>query len=545
MSSAVLNWLHSVLISEYQDVRRTYSDVAEALTHYPSLTPRTEVYTYENGASALLLQVHGTIPVQFRGTTYRFPISLWIPHAYPKESPMAYVTPAQDMLVRPGQHVSSDGRVYHPYLAQWATYWDKSSIFDFLAVLRGVFAKEPPVISKQQVHRQPVQQAPPPPVPPPPEEWRRSQQPQPQFDLRGGGNSAPPPLPPKGADGGRSSTGPLNTRPFSGQNGPPLPPLPSTQTPHQQYQYAPPNQNQWQDGRASMQYQAQQHQPQRQATLDNIPSPYRQQQQQLPPHMRFQQNPHELESPVSPITPDPPNPNWQWQQPPDPRAYQQGQAQPPNYAHQQGPPPQPKPQPQPTIDLLTSPFDVTLPSQTGSVEPLPVPPVPPNPQKDALLNALSQALVSQTNQIITSNNNAATSLEAQQFALRGAHAVLQAELEQLEQLDRALESNERILRGAMQEAEQVMRDAQGRRRPEVDEVLVCPTVVGGQLYTLVAEEKACEEARLALGRGLDKGRLGLEVFVKQTRTLAREEFLKKALIRKVGKGMGLDDAKWR
>lgn len=90
-----------------------------------------------------------------------------------------------------------------------------------------------------------------------------------------------------------------------------------------------------------------------------------------------------------------------------------------------------------------------------------------------------------------------------------------------------------------------MRDAQGRRRPEVDEVLVCPTIVGGQLYTLVAEEKACEEARLALGRGLDKGRVGLEVFVKQTRTLAREEFLKKALIRKVARGMGLDDARWR
>lgn len=30
------------------------------------------------------------------------------------------------MLVRPGQHVSGDGRVYHPYLAQWAKYWDVS-----------------------------------------------------------------------------------------------------------------------------------------------------------------------------------------------------------------------------------------------------------------------------------------------------------------------------------------------------------------------------------------------------------------------------------
>ncbi|QDS75995.1 hypothetical protein FKW77_004464 [Venturia effusa] len=540
MSTAVLNWLHSVLISEYQDVQRTYSDVAEALSHYPSLSPRTEVYTYENGASALLLQIHGTIPVQFRGTTYRFPISLWIPHAYPKESPMAYVTPAQDMLVRPGQHVSSDGRVYHPYLAQWATYWDKSSVFDFLAVLRGVFAKEPPVISKQQVHQQPTQPVPPPPLPPPPEEWRRSQQPQPQqLGLRGGEDSGPPPVPPKSVGGERSSTVPSSTRQSSGHNGLPLPPLPPVSTPKQQY--APQYQNQWQDGRVSMQYQAQQSNPQRQGSLDNRPAPYTPQ-QRLPPHVRVQQQPHGLESPVSPITPDPPIPSWQQQQHTEARSYHQVQAQPPNYA-QPGPPPQRKPQP--AVDLLTSPLDVTLPSQNGTAEPLPVPPVPPNPQKDALLHALSQALVSQTNQIVASNTNAAASLEAQQSALRGAHATLQAELEQLEQLDRALESNERVLRGAMQEAEQVMRDAQGRRRPEVDEVLVCPTVVGGQLYTLVAEEKACEEARLALGRGLDKGRVGLEVFVKQTRTLAREEFLKKALIRKVGKGMGLDDNSWR
>lgn len=340
---------------------------------------------------------------------------------------------------------------------------------------------------------------------------------------------------------------PPNSRHLSGQSGPPLPPLPPLQTPQQQY--AP--QNQWQDSRAGIPYQAPLSQPQRQSSLDSKPSPYTP--QQLPPHMRYQQNHHELESPVSPITPDPSNRNWPLtqqhqppynyqQQPPDPRSYQQGPAQPPNYA-QQGPLPQKKSQP--AIDLLTSPLDVTIPSQKGAMKPMPVPPVPPNPQKDALLNALSQALVSQTNQIIASNTSATTSLEAQQFALRSAHAVLQAELEQLEQLDRALESNERILRGAMQEAEQVMRDASGRRRPEVDEILVCPTVVGGQLYTLVAEEKACEEARLALGRGLDKGRVGLEVFVKQTRTLAREEFLKKALIRKVAKGMGLDGERWR
>ena len=41
---------------------------------------------------------------------------------------MVYVDPARDMAVRPGQHVSTEGRVYHPYLAQWAGYWEVSTM---------------------------------------------------------------------------------------------------------------------------------------------------------------------------------------------------------------------------------------------------------------------------------------------------------------------------------------------------------------------------------------------------------------------------------
>lgn len=79
---------------------------------------------FSNGTSALLLHLAGTIPVVFRGTTYRFPISLWVPHAYPREAPFVYVTPTETMVVRPGQHVDPQGQVYHPYLVGWADFWD-------------------------------------------------------------------------------------------------------------------------------------------------------------------------------------------------------------------------------------------------------------------------------------------------------------------------------------------------------------------------------------------------------------------------------------
>ena len=48
-----------------------------------------------------------------------FPLSIWVPHGYPREVPLAFVTPTKEMAVRPGQHVSGEGRIYHPYLAGW------------------------------------------------------------------------------------------------------------------------------------------------------------------------------------------------------------------------------------------------------------------------------------------------------------------------------------------------------------------------------------------------------------------------------------------
>lgn len=79
---------------------------------------------HEDGRSQLLLNVHGTIPVIFRGATYNIPLTVWLPHQYPRQPPVAFVTPARDMLIRPGNHVDPNGRCYHPYLANWVNFSD-------------------------------------------------------------------------------------------------------------------------------------------------------------------------------------------------------------------------------------------------------------------------------------------------------------------------------------------------------------------------------------------------------------------------------------
>ncbi|RMZ81158.1 hypothetical protein DV737_g2691, partial [Chaetothyriales sp. CBS 132003] len=201
-----LSWLWAVVGREYRDPRRTYSDLAHTLSRYPSLAPRTDVYTFENGTHALLVRLVGTVPVNFRGTVYRFPIALWIPHAYPYEPPMVYVTPTDDMVVRQGQHVAGDGRIYHHYLAHWPQAWDRSHVADLLTILSGIFANEPPPPPRPplpydaaQLPRSgtPAQQQPgaAAPRPPPKQLSAQEERPQSPAQARLGRYEAPLPLP--------------------------------------------------------------------------------------------------------------------------------------------------------------------------------------------------------------------------------------------------------------------------------------------------------------------------------------------------------------
>lgn len=66
----------------------------------------------------------------------------------------------------------------------------------------------------------------------------------------------------------------------------------------------------------------------------------------------------------------------------------------------------------------------------------------------------------------------------------------------------------------MRDADGVMEAAKHRKVPGVDEVLVAPTVVAGQLYELVADERSLEECRAVVGKALDRGRIGGDVWAK-------------------------------
>lgn len=117
---------------------------------------------------------------------------------------------------------------------------------------------------------------------------------------------------------------------------------------------------------------------------------------------------------------------------------------------------------------------------------------------------------------------------------------MQSEIQSLESLKTLLNNNTGILHTALRDADAVIDSGQHRTAPNVDELLVAPTVVANQLYDLVCEERSLGDALFVLGRAVEKGRITPQVFAKMTRTLAREWYLKKALVKKIGKGMGLN-----
>ena len=94
------------------------------------------------------------------------------------------------------------------------------------------------------------------------------------------------------------------------------------------------------------------------------------------------------------------------------------------------------------------------------------------------------------------------------------------------------------LDSSVTEITESLRSLQAREDPDPDSMVLATSIVGNQLVDLVAEDNAIEDTLYHLGRALNAERIDLEKFLKQTRMLAREQFIKRALAMKISEGMG-------
>ncbi|KAJ7109340.1 UEV domain-containing protein [Mycena epipterygia] len=534
-------WLRENVAS-YAAADRVFADIDAALTRFPSLRPKSDVYTYDDGRTQLLLCVHGLLPITFRAASYNIPIAVWLTRDYPREPPLPYVVPTADMLVKPGPHQDVSGRSTIDYVLQWARKSEGCSLAGLVDAMQAEFSRVPPVYAKPK--GQPREQAQPQPRPlsqasqsshQPPSLPPKPQTPQAHF------NSSSPHPPHSNAPTPQYSTPTPQYNPQTPQYNPqppqqapqysqtPQPPPPTPQYNPQPPPPAPQYSSQTPQPQPAPQYSSQTPQPQPAPqysgqlpnTNTGTPVPLAARPPPpLPPNPRADPGPPQYR-PAPPHYQAPPAP---WTPPHDPHS---------SWTPDPAPPPPPQP-PTAAPNLL----DEDTPSQPvlyapQAVLPGPAPPRPPNPELLRLHAAVHAKLSSELASLGHALALDAERLRTHQADLLAGEPAIRDEMARLEAVRDVCRTAAARTRAAVETGERNVADLRAKSTPEVDELVCSTTIVHNQLINLVAEDNAIEDTIFHLSKALNSGRIDLERFLRSCRLLAEEQFMKRALIEKI------------
>ncbi|GLE00182.1 hypothetical protein PINS_up008909 [Pythium insidiosum] len=130
----------------YLQCSRVRQDVYNLLRQIPSLQPNCGTFAHNDGTTSTLLNLEGTIPIFYRGNQYNIPVEFWMVETYPLAPPVCFVRPTADMMVKPGHpHVTSDGFVKIPYIADWRQDF---TLVELVAHMCSIFGNIPPVFRR-------------------------------------------------------------------------------------------------------------------------------------------------------------------------------------------------------------------------------------------------------------------------------------------------------------------------------------------------------------------------------------------------------------
>jgi len=131
---------------KYRHPEQTKRDVLSSLHHYRGLIPKQDKFIFNDGVQRDLINIYGTIPVPYKGQNYNIPISLWLLDTHPYHAPICYVKPTADMQIKVSKHVDHSGKIYLPYLHEWAH--PNSDLLGLIQICIVTFSEQPPVYSK-------------------------------------------------------------------------------------------------------------------------------------------------------------------------------------------------------------------------------------------------------------------------------------------------------------------------------------------------------------------------------------------------------------
>jgi len=132
--------------AKYRHPSKCKNEVFNTVKIYRGLTPQFDKFVFDNGDVAQMLNLNGTIPVDYKGATYNIPVCIWLLLDFPNVAPMSFVVPTKDMQLKVSHHVDHTGKIYLDYLALWSP--GVSTILGLIQACREAFGQLPPVFSK-------------------------------------------------------------------------------------------------------------------------------------------------------------------------------------------------------------------------------------------------------------------------------------------------------------------------------------------------------------------------------------------------------------
>ncbi|GBG27112.1 Ubiquitin-conjugating enzyme E2 variant 3 [Hondaea fermentalgiana] len=129
------------IVRDINDIQGAASLEAKAAEHFSDFGERN-----------LLVELEGTVPINYQSNRYNIPMRIWISKSYPESAPLVYVTPKPGMHIVDGhKHVNrDDGLVSHHYLQGWQA--SRSNLSGLLNACKTMFSIAPP--SEQNRTRQ-------------------------------------------------------------------------------------------------------------------------------------------------------------------------------------------------------------------------------------------------------------------------------------------------------------------------------------------------------------------------------------------------------
>ncbi|XP_051885065.1 ubiquitin-conjugating enzyme E2 variant 3 isoform X2 [Pristis pectinata] len=107
-------------LGKYKFRDLTIKELKNMHQKFPDLKSSLDTYTFSDGSQKDLLNLIGTIPIRYQGSSYNIPIRIWILDSHPFGPPLCFLRPTSKMVIRVGKHVDMQGRIYLPYLQHWS-----------------------------------------------------------------------------------------------------------------------------------------------------------------------------------------------------------------------------------------------------------------------------------------------------------------------------------------------------------------------------------------------------------------------------------------